>query len=96
MREFVLIIAFISGGLTLLGIYAFLEFSRGVAKSEIERATAIVSAVKDNGVSPGLTYWINVYYLKLIRRFRFLLGTSGVVFLIALAALYFYGGSQRL
>lgn len=89
MREFVLIVTFISGGLTLLGIYAVLEYSRGVVKSEIERSKAIVNAVKDDGVPPNLTYWVNVYYLKLINNFQILLGVSGGIFLISLVVLHF-------
>ena len=89
MREFMLIIAFLSGGLTLLGIYFVLEYSQGAGKSAIERSNAMINAVKDDGVPPHLIYWVNVYYLKLIDNFRFLLGISGGIFLISLVVLHF-------
>lgn len=89
MREFVLIIAFISGGLTLLGIYFVLEYSQGAGRSAIERSNAIINAVKDDGTTPNLTYWVNIYYLKLINNFRVLLGMSGGVFLVSLVVLHF-------
>lgn len=89
MREFVLIVVFISGGVVLLGIYSFLEFSRGVTKSEVERANTIVNAVKYNGAQPNLTYWVNVYYLRLIGNFKFVLGISMAVFFIAFVTLSF-------
>jgi hypothetical protein len=89
MRELVQVILFVSGGITLLGIYAFLEFSRGVTKSEIERAHVIVNAVKNNFTRPSLTYWLNVYYLKLIDNFGIFIGASGSIFLVALITLFF-------
>ena len=89
MREFMQVILFVSGGITLLGIYVFLEFSRGVRKSEIDRANVIVNAVKSNFARPSLNYWFNVYYLKLIDNFWIFIGASGSIFLIASITLFF-------
>ena len=88
MKGLFLIVTLLSGGLTLLGIYAWLGYSRGVTNSEIERADAIVREVQDNKAPPNFTYWINVYYLKLVKNFGLLMGIVGIIFLLSLVGTY--------
>lgn len=89
MREVLWIVVVVSGGMALLGIYSFLEYSRGVTKSEIERATAVVNAVTQRGESPNLTYWINVLYLKLIEKFKIFILIVFAIFIISFVTLLF-------
>lgn len=91
MEGLIVIIAVASGALMFACIFAYFTYSGGVAKSEVARAEAVVNPVRSGIASPGIVYWVNTFYLGLIRHFKWLLAISCATFAMAVAILLMRG-----